>query len=233
MKKFICILFVIFIFLCSYGCSPKYKILAEGKVSQYYQNNKKSYDKYKIVFNHERDRDDLDYQLVYNSVVNVFKKNNYLIVENIYDADYAVFINFKVSSHTIPINHSVPITGQTGVNTRTTYTYGPYGVTSHTYTTPRYGTVGYHNYQTNETFFTHLLSVTAYDFSKEHLEINKKMWEIISVTSDENSSFREIMPSLLLVLENHMATDTQGNINIEIYEEYGKLIEKEVSSSDW
>ena len=46
----------------------------------------------------------------------------------------------------------VPITGQVGVDTHTTYTYGPYGYIPYTYTTPKYGTGGYDHYQTSETF---------------------------------------------------------------------------------
>lgn len=46
----------------------------------------------------------------------------------------------------------VPITGQAGVDTHTTYTYGPYGYIPYTYTTPKYGTGGYDHYQTSETF---------------------------------------------------------------------------------
>ncbi|WP_165175094.1 hypothetical protein [Desulfovibrio sp. ZJ369] len=227
MRYIINLLLLIAIFLCVVGCSPKFSVLVDGRTSQEYEQNKSSNDNYKIIFDNERNKYDFDYQPVYDNIVNIFRKNNYHIVENIYEADYVVFINFKVNGHTNIVNHSTPITGQVGVNTHTTYTYGPYGMTPHTYTTPKYGTIGYDNYQTTEISYTHLLSVAAYSFSKADIGLSKKVWEIILVTSDETNDFRKNLPALLLALEKHMATDTHGNIYIELYEKQGKLIERE------
>lgn len=215
------------IFLCIAGCSPRFSVLVDGRTSQEYEQNKSVNDSYKIIFDNERNRYDFDYQFVYDSVINTFKKNNYRIVDDIYSADYVVFIDFNVKMHENTINHSAPITGQIGVNTHTTYTYGSYGAIPYTYTTPKYGTVGYDHYQTTEISYTHLLSVAAYTFSKADLELDKKVWQIISVTSDEANDFRTNLPALLLVLEKHMATDTHGSVNIELYEKQGKLVERE------
>ena len=59
------------------------------------------------------------------------------------------------------------------------------------------------------------------------MEIAKKVWQIISVTSDEANDFRSNLPALLLVLEKHMATDTHGSVNIELYEKQGELVERQ------
>lgn len=226
MRQRISLSLFIGIFLCITGCSPQFSVLVDGRTSQEYEQNKSANDSYKIIFDNERDKNDFDYKFVYDSVVNTFRKSNYRIVDNIYDADYVVFVNFEVKGRTATINHSTPITGQVGVNTHTTYTYGPYGMTPHTYTTLKYGTIGYDNYQTTEIYYTHLLSVAAYTFSKTDMELAKKVWQIISVTSDEANDFRANLPALLLVLEKHMATDTHGSVNVELYEKQGELVER-------
>lgn len=223
MKKTMTILVLFFISFYIVGCSPKYSVLVDSRTSQEFEKNKDTNDKYKILFDYKKNKTNFDYELVYNSVLNIFKNNGYNTVDNIYNADYVVFIDFKVGGpHTNTINHSTPITGQVGVNTHTTY--GPYGATH--YTTPRYGTIGYSNYQTIETYYTHLLHVNAYSFSKEELEINKKIWEIILVTSNESNDFRKNLPALISVLEKYIMTDTHGNLNIDLYEKQGKLIER-------
>ena len=53
------------------------------------------------------------------------------------------------------------------------------------------------------------------------------MWQLISVLSSENNNFRDNLPGLLFTLEKHMATDTHGDLDIDIYEKKGKLITKE------
>lgn len=228
MKKSITILLLFIISLYIQGCSAKYSVLVDARTSQEYELQKNINDKYKIIFDKEEGNVNFDYELVYKEVVNVFQKNGYQTVDDISDAKYSVFINFKVGGpHSETISHSVPITGQVGVNTHTGYRYGPYGMTSYTYTTPRYGTVGYRNYETVELFYTHSLSVVAYEFSMVDAKITKKAWQLICVTSNESNDFRKNLPALLLVLEKHMATDTHGNTRIEIYEKQGQLVSKE------
>ncbi|MCM1512479.1 MAG: hypothetical protein NC112_05155 [Oxalobacter formigenes] len=228
MGKRINLLLIMLAFLCCACSSPNFNVLVNGRTSQEYEQNKKNSDKYKIIFDHEKNKDDFDYQLVHDSVTGIFKKNGYHLVENIYDAGYVAFINFTVSEpRKRTINHSTPIIGQTGTTTHTTYTYGPYGAVPHTYTTPIYGTVGYNHYQTTKTFYIHLLSVTAYAFSKPELKVTKKTWQISSSTLSKTNDFRAALPALLLVLQKRMATDTHGDIDVEIYEQQGKLIEEE------
>ena len=227
MKKTMIILAMLIISFYIVGCSPKYSVLVDSRTSQEYEINKNNNDKYKILFDYEKNKTDFDYELVYNNILNLFKNNGYNTVDDIYNADYVVFINFKVNGpHTSTINHSTPITGQVGVNTHTMYTYSPYGMTPYTYTTPKYGTIGYNNYQTTETYYTHLLSLDAYSFSKKELKLDKKIWQIILVTSNESNDFRQNLPALLLVLEKYIMTDTHGNLDIELYEKKGKLVEK-------
>lgn len=222
LKKFINILAILITSFYIVGCSPKYNVLVDSRTSQEFEINKSVNDKYKILFDYEKNKTNFDYKLVYDSVLDMFKNNGYNTVDDIYNADYIVFIDFKVNGpHKSTINYSMPITGQIGVNTYTTY--GPYGATN--YSTPKYGTIGYSNYQTIEIYYTHLLSLNAYSFSKKELELDKKIWEIILVTSNESNDFRKNLPALLLVLEKYIMTDTHGNLDVELYEKQGKLIE--------
>ena len=228
MKKRITVILLAVICLYLQGCSAKYSILVDARTSHEYESKKDINDKYKIIFDIGESNVNFDYELVYNEIVNVFQKNGYQTVDDISDAKYSVFIDFKVDGpHTETISHSVPITGQVGVNTHTGYRYSPYGMTSYTYTTPRYGTVGYRNYDTVELFYTHLLSVVAYEFSMVDAKVTKKAWQLICVTSNESNDFRKNLPALLLVLEKHMATDTHGKTRVEIYEKQGQLVSKE------
>ncbi|WP_298067391.1 hypothetical protein [uncultured Mailhella sp.] len=75
-------------------------------------------------------------------------------------------------------------------------------------------------------FYTHLLSIDVYSFSKTNLELLKKVWQVVSVTSSNSNDFRESLSALILVLGKYMATDTHGNIDVELYEKQGKLVEK-------
>ena len=227
MKRRFSLLMGILILLSLWGCSPKYSFLVEGRTSQEYEYTKSPNDTYKIIFDYEKNKNDFDYEIAYNSVLEVFNKNGYKTVEYINDANYVVFVNYNVRDYTYTVNHSVPITGQVGVNTHTGYTYGPYGMQSYTYTTPRYGTVGYNYYQTTETSYTHSLSVIAYSFSLVDFQINKKIWQLVSVTSSKSNNFRDSIPGLLFTLEKYMATDTHGDLDIDIYEKQGKLITEE------
>ncbi len=228
-RKLISLLMLVVVsLLYTTGCSPKFNVLVGGKTSLDFEQSQNHDKKYKIFFDNERNKKDLDYHIVYNGVADTFRNNRFHLVENPYDADYIVSVNFSVSGpHGYTVDHSIPITGQVGVNTHRVYSYGQNGMIPYTYTTPKYGTIGYNHYQTTEKFYTHGLSVVAYGLSKPKLEITHIIWEITAVTSNETNDFRKILPALLLVLEKHMAKDTHGNINIELHEKDGKLIEKD------
>ena len=46
------------------------------------------------------------------------------------------------------------------------------------------------------------------------------------MTSNESNDFRKNLPALISVLEKYIMTDTHGNLNIDLYEKQGKLIER-------
>lgn len=215
------------ILLCVVGCAPKYSnILVDGKTAQGFDKSSKYDKKYKIIFDNEQEND-LDYQVVYNGVVNAFKKNMYNVVDNIFDADCIVVIAHAANK---PIeylaNRSSPIIGQVGSNTNSTYSYGRNWAEKNTHTTQEYGVIGYNHYQTKEKTYYHTLKVRAGSVSKQKVPAFKTEWEITLNIIDNNNDFRKVLPALLCAFENHMATDTNGYMYIDIYEKDGKLFEK-------
>jgi len=217
-------LMIFFIALICTGCGPKYSVLVDGITSQDFNHNINN--SHYILLARDKDKlTDLYCEKFYNEVKNVFVKNGNSVVDNISYADYIAFIDYTTSEpHKRTVTESIPIFGETGVDTHTTFRQGPYGyVSQYTYTTPRYGTIGYNTYQRQEISYTHSLSVIAYKITDD-FKVGKGIWQLIAVTSDDSSDIRKNMQPLLFILEKYMAKDTGGHLDVDIYEKDNKLV---------
>lgn len=219
-NKWLLILFITLIFT---GCGLKHTVLVDSITSQEFNPNIKN-SRYILLALDENKTNDLYYEKFYGEVKDIFSRNGNTVVDNIQDADYIAFINYTNKSHKRTVTESIPITGQTGVDTHTIFRQGSYGyVSPYTYTTPRYGTVGYSNYQHQEVMYTHSISVMACEKTADSRP-GKKLWQLIAVTSNDSNDIRKNFYPLLFILEKYMMKDTNGHLDVDIYENDNKLM---------
>lgn len=149
----------------------------------------------------------------------------YTPAENPEQADLAIFISYGIGD---PRQHrysySMPVMGQTGVSSSSTYgtinTFGNTATYSGTTTyTPTYGVVGYQQYSgTKTTYFRHL-SLTAFDL--RHYNMTGEPLQIWRTTVGSRgivNDLRRVFPILVAASLPYIGVDTGQNIRMVISE---------------
>jgi hypothetical protein len=121
-------------------------------------------------------------------------------------------------------SYSVPIFGQTGVSSSTTYgTLSTFGTTS-TYSgtttyTPTYGVVGATTHTGTHTIYTRGLDLVAMDLA-HYLETGepRAIWQTTLMSTGSSGDLRRIFPFLVAAAKPYFGTDTGRQIVIDLTE---------------
>jgi len=148
------------------------------------------------------------------------------------DANVAIFLAYGIGD---PQEHqytySLPVWGQTGVSSSTTYgtlsTYGGYGsYQSFTTYTPRYGIKGYTTHTGRYTIYFRFFVLDAVD-----LEEYKRSQEVVqvwrtSVTSTGRSGdLRQVFPVLVAASKPYIGTNTGKKVKVTLTENDKAVVE--------
>ncbi|KAB8308226.1 hypothetical protein EH227_15555 [Rouxiella chamberiensis] len=163
-----------------------------------------------------------------NLLVQGFKR-----VNDIPSASQVIFLAY---SRTGAINQTrnvtVPVFGQTGVSSATTYgtvntNYSGYGnafstVNATTTYTPTYGITGAYNTQVTDTFYTIALRLTAIDYRKYIADKNiNELWRVQAVLTssqpDGLSSFKALISVAAEYADKTLERDLQFNMDPKVY----------------
>ena len=168
---------------------------------------------------------DLQYQEYANYVDKALAKKGFLKSDDIKNADIAIFLVYGIGDPQVQqYTYSLPVWGQTGVSSSSTYgtintfdnttTYS--GTTTYT---PTYGIVGSTTHTgTTVTYFRYLV-LDAIDL--EIYRKNKKVVQVwkTSVTSPGSSGdLRQVFPILVGASMDYIGTNTGKKVRVTLYE---------------
>jgi hypothetical protein len=180
---------------------------------------------------------DLEFQ-EYAKYINKALQNRGFTKTDFKNADIAIFLRYGISApqkHTK--SYSIPIYGQTGVSSSTTYgTLNSYGNTgsyqgntysnSTTYYTPTYGIKGYQNGTREYIQFTRYYELSAVDLEKyKRTNKNVQLWKTTVTSTGSSGDLRRVFPILVAASEKYIGLNTGKKIKIKLYENDKNVLE--------
>ncbi len=148
------------------------------------------------------------------------------------EADLAIFVVYGIGD---PQEHqytySLPVWGQTGVSSSTTFgtlsTYGGLGTYSGTTVyTPTYGTTGYTTHVETYTTYPRYMLLDAYDlnvYRKEKKEVQS--WKTTVTSTGSSDDLRRVFPVLAAASKQYIGSNTGRKVEIQLYETDSAVIE--------
>lgn len=186
---------------------------------------------------------DLEFQ-EYAKYINKALQNRGFIKTDFKNADIAIFLRYGISKpqkHTK--SYSIPVYGQTGVSSATTYgtsnTYGTlntYGNSGYyqgntysnatTYYTPTYGIKGYQSGISEYVLYTRYYELSAADLEYyKSTRKNKELWKTTVTSTGSSGDLRKVFPVLVAASEKYIGLNTGKKIEIQLYEDDKKVLE--------
>ncbi|GHV90799.1 hypothetical protein AGMMS50268_13020 [Spirochaetia bacterium] len=155
-------------------------------------------------------------QLMFNEVkeyiIKALSQKGYIYANNYSEANYALLIDYGIGEpEKITSTYSIPIFGQTGVQSSTT-------IGNSTYYKPTYGITGSTTNTSTRTEYRRHLDILAYDnqkFLNENEEI--QLWHSSAISTGSSNDLRLVMPYMVTALKDYIGTDTKKTINIVLY----------------
>jgi hypothetical protein len=152
--------------------------------------------------------------------------------ESVETAKLAIFVVYGIGDpQQHQYSYSVPVWGQTGVSSSTTYgtlsTYGNYGTYSGTTTyNPTYGIKGYSSHVGTRITYFRFLVLDAIDLS-EYRKSKKEvqLWKTTVTSTGSSDDLRRVFPVMVTASKPHIATNSGQQIKVEIGENDPNILE--------
>ena len=192
-----------------------------------------SYKKY-ILFPGNKDilPNDLQFQEFSQYVNRALISEGFTPTENIDEAELAIFLGYGIGNPEEHLySYSIPVYGQTGVSSSSTYgninTYGNSGsYSSRTTYTPQYGVTGYNSgVGSYVTYFRYIL-LTAFDLNewrKSQKEV--QVWKTTITSSGSSEDLRRVFPVLIGASKDYIGKNTGKKIKIVLEESDKRVLE--------
>jgi hypothetical protein len=162
----------------------------------------------------------------------------FMPAESIETANLAIFVVYGIGD---PQQHqylySVPLWGQTGISSSTTYgtlsTFGNTGTYSDTTTYhPTYGITGYSTRVGTYTMYFRFLVLDAFDLSEYRKSKELvPLWKTTVTSTGPGSDLRRILPVMVIASKSHIATNSGRRIKVEIDENDPEMLELKAQMS--
>jgi hypothetical protein len=147
-------------------------------------------------------------------------------------ADLAIFLAYGIGN---PEKHqytySLPVWGQTGVSSSSTYgtisTYGSSATYSGTTTyTPSYGITGYTTHTGSLTTYFRFALLSAYDL-KTYRATKKEaqVWQTTVTSTGSSNDLRRVFPIMVTATERYLGTNTGQKVKVVLYEDDPAVLE--------
>lgn len=152
---------------------------------------------------------------------------------NFDEADMAIFLVYGIEEpQEQQYSYSVPIWGQTGVSSSTTYgtvsSYGGgYGIYSGTTSyTPTYGVTGYSSHTGNLVTFFRYMFLDAYDLATyRNTEKEVQAWKLKVTSTGTSGDIRQVFPVLVAASKDYLGTNTGKRISVNLHETDDAVLE--------
>ena len=216
--------FILMLILLMAGCAsvPKYHVNVDSLQAPD-TDNRKSF--ILLPGNKNTSANDLQFKEYAAYINRALISRGFVPAESIETAQLAIFVVYGIGD---PKQHqysySLPVWGQTGVSSSTTYgtlsTYGNYGTYSGTTTyNPTYGITGYTSHVGTYTTYFRFLVLDALDLS-EYKKSKKEvqLWKTTVTSTGSSGDPRRVFPVMVAASKPYTATNSGHQINIEIYE---------------
>ena len=173
---------------------------------------------------------DLQFSEYANYLERALNKKGITIVKNPDEADSAVFLSYGIGDpqkHTY--SYSVPIYGQTGVSSSTTFgtvsTLGNMGTFSGTtINTPSYGIVGATSNIGSYVIYTRFIGIVAYDLNLyRESKTEKQLWKTDIVSTGSTGDLRTVFPILMGAAYPYIGEDTGKQVKVILTESDKKV----------
>lgn len=170
--------------------------------------------------------DDLQFQEYATYVHRALAARGLVHARRLEDAGIAVFLSYGIGDpQTHYYTYSLPVWGQTGYSSSTTYgtlnTFGGYGTYSSTTTyTPTYGITGYSTHVGSATTYFRFILLDAYDLETYKRE-NKlaQVWRSTITSAGTSGDLRRVFPVMVAGAAAHLAANTGQTVDIVLDEE--------------
>lgn len=132
--------------------------------------------------------------------------------------DISVYFSYSISEpREVTESYSIPIFGQTGVSSSSTYG-SVVGNTfqSSTIYTPTYGVTGFQNGTTTSTFYTRTIVIDAMGANQNHADFLRPLWKTRIVSSGPGGDLRVIFPYMLSGALPYIGTNTGKIILVDV-----------------
>ncbi|MEM2112280.1 MAG: hypothetical protein QXX08_10475 [Candidatus Bathyarchaeia archaeon] len=211
------------------GCGPMYHVKIDS-ISRLDAGTKKSY----ILLPCMKDVDSNDLQFIeYSSYVDrALSAAGYIKARDFKDANIAIFLAYGIGDPKEHIySYSLPVWGQTGVSSSTTYgtirSYGSYG-TYHGITTytPTYGITGYKTKVGSYTTFFRFVVLEAVDL-EEYSRSEKiiQLWKTTVTSRGSSGDLRQVFPVLVAAARPYIGTNTGKQVDVTLTERDKAILE--------
>lgn len=239
MKNLLIIIFIAVIFLA--GCRTQIKYAIEiDSISSPAAESKKTY----ILLSGVKEINKTDLQFIEyaNYVDAALASRGFIKAQDKEKADVAIFLIYGIGNpQENTYNYSLPIIGQTGVSSSTTYgNINTFGNTStysgSTFYTPTYGVTGHVPVSRSYvTYFRYLiLDAIDLDSYKQTQQMNQ-LWQTTVTSTGSSGDLRIVLPILVAASQKYMGVNTGKKIYIKLSRdrvvEIKKLNEQIKSSS--
>lgn len=165
-------------------------------------------------------------------VKKILNEKGFVEASQFADADIAVFLSYGIGNpQTHHYSYELPVWGQTGVSSSTTYgtlsTYGGVGTYSGTTTyTPTYGVTGYTSQVDSYTTYTRFLLIDAYDVAlyKQEQKMNQ-VWKTSAISTGSNNDLRLVFPYMAIAMKPYIGSNTGRKIEVEVLTDDPQVIQ--------
>ena len=208
--------------LTSASCSmyaPRYAVAVSGIADQEMKPKKKY-----VLLSGEEGIQETSLQFKeYASFVNrALSAKGYILVDEHNEAETAIFLTYGIGDPTTSTyTYSVPVWGQTGVSSSSTYgtvsSYGGYGTYSGTTTyTPTYGITGYSSRVGQQTTYFRHAELTAVDLASFTGPESTPIWKTTIGSSGTSGDLRHVFPVMLGAAAEYIGENTGEIISIHL-----------------
>ncbi|HID69608.1 MAG TPA: DUF4136 domain-containing protein [Desulfobacterales bacterium] len=175
---------------------------------------------------------DLQFKEYASYVERALTSAGYIKAKDFKDARIAIFLSYGIGAPKEHVySYSLPVWGQTGVSSSTTYgtitSYGSYGTFRGTTTyTPTYGITGYTTHIGSYTTFFRFLILDAVDL-KKYRRSGKviHIWRTTVTSRGSSGDLRRVFPVLVAAAKPYIGTNTGKQLDITLTEQDKAVLE--------
>lgn len=201
---------------------PQYHVNIDS-ISQARSETKKSY--ILLPGNKDTNAEDLQFREYAGYVDRALASRGFFRAERPEQADIAVFLSYGIGDpETHQYTYSLPVWGQTGVSSSTTYgtlkTYGGFGSYSGATTyTPTYGITGHTSHIGEYTTYFRFILLDAYDLDT-HKSQSKlvQVWRSTVTSSGSSGDLRRAFPVLVAASAQYLGANTGQAVGVTLDE---------------